>query len=49
MKVSISKKDEQVFFSKAYHLFKCTNQYLLSKFQGKCIFGHIILLANSKL
>lgn len=51
MKVSIRKKDEQVFFSKAYQLFKCKkkNQYFFSKFQGKCIFGHSILLAEKAL
>lgn len=38
-----------MFFSKAYHLFKCTNQYLLSKFQDKCIFGHSILSSKRKL
>lgn len=39
MKVSIRKKDDKVFFSKASQLLKCKNQYFFSKFQGKYIFG----------
>lgn len=46
MEVSTSKKDEQVFFSKASN---AKISIFFPKFQGKRIFGHRILLTEKAL